>query len=62
MRIEWKMDVSERNVLNVVPVDIDGGVMIFFDTGVTSFSFVVPGEQAMEFAHVITSALARESA
>jgi len=62
MKIKWQRNGSERNVLKVVPINIEGGVMIFFDTGLTSLSFVVPREQAMEFAHGITSALARESA
>jgi hypothetical protein len=61
MNVEWRRDAQEATTLKVRPVDIDGGVIIFVNTGLTGITFVVPGEQAKEFARQIIATVARES-
>ena len=33
MKVEWNRNAQEVTTLKVKPVDIDGGVIIFVDTG-----------------------------
>jgi len=61
MSIKWERGTPEVSVFKVRPVDIDGGVIIFVDTGLTGITFVLPGEQAKEFAQQIIAAVARDS-